>query len=140
MTHEINIYGDIVPFKWLNDGSEYDLKDLNASLSAITPEEGDELIVNIHTFGGCTSTAFGIYNKLQRFRDQNKITLTTRVDGWCASSGVIILLAGDRRIGNQFAEPFVHNAWTFTMGDKNDHQKQMEDLARVDDQIASLYS
>jgi len=140
MTHEINIYGDIVPFKWLNDGSEYDLKDLNASLSAITPEENDELIVNIHTFGGCTSTAFGIYNKLQRFRDQNKITLTTRVDGWCASSGVIILLAGDRRIGNQFAEPFVHNAWTFTMGDKNDHQKQMEDLARVDDQIASLYS
>src|SRR5690606_19483923 len=58
----------------------------------------------------------------------------------CASSGVIVLLAGDRRIGNQFAEPFVHNAWTFTMGDKNDHQKQMEDLARVDDQIASLYS
>lgn len=140
MTHEINIYGDIVPFKLFNDGSEYDLKDLNASLSAIAPEENDELIVNIHTFGGCTSTAFGIYNKLQRFRDQNKITLTTRVDGWCASSGVIVLLAGDRRIGNQFAEPFVHNAWTFTMGDKNSHQKQMEDLARVDDQIASLYS
>ena len=138
--HEINIYGDIVPFKFYNDGTEYDLKDLNNSLSAISTEENDELIVNIHTFGGCTATAFGIYNKLQRFRDQNKISLTTRVDGWCASSGVIILLAGDRRIGNQFAEPFVHNAWTFTMGDKNDHQKQMEDLARVDDQIASLYA
>src|SRR5690606_6976510 len=55
-------------------------------------------------------------------------------------SGVIILLAGDRRIGNQFAEPFVHNAWTFTVGDKNNHQKQMEDLARVDDQIATLYA
>lgn len=140
MTHEINIYGDIVPFKWFNDGSEYDLKDLNNSLSTITPAEGDELIANIHTFGGCTATAFGIYNKLQRFRDQNKINLTTRVDGWCASSGVIILLAGDRRIGNQFAEPFVHNAWTFTVGDKNNHEKQMEDLARVDDQIATLYA
>lgn len=138
--HEINIYGDIVPFKWFNDGSEYDLKDLNDSLSGITTEADDELIVNIHTFGGCTATAFGIYNKLQRFRDQNKIKLTTRVDGWCASSGVIILLAGDRRIGNQFAEPFVHNAWTFTMGDKNQHQKHMEDLARVDDQIATLYA
>lgn len=140
MTHEINIYGDIVPFKWFNDGSEYDLKDLNNSLSTISTEEGDELIANIHTFGGCTATAFGIYNKLQRFRDQNRIKLTTRVDGWCASSGVIILLAGDRRIGNQFAEPFVHNAWTFTVGDKNNHEKQMEDLARVDDQIATLYA
>src|SRR5690606_23692947 len=103
MTHEINIYGDIVPFKWLNDGSEYDLKDLNASLSAIVPEEYDELIVHIHSFWCCTSTAVGIYNKLQRFRDQNKITLATRVDGWCASSGVIVLLAGHRRVGNQFA-------------------------------------
>lgn len=138
--HEINIYGDIVPFKWFNDGSEYDLKELNKALGNIFAEEGDELIANIHTFGGCTATAFGIYNKLQRFRDQNKIKLTTRVDGWCASSGVIILLAGDRRIGNQFAEPFVHNAWTFTMGDKNEMQKQMEELSRVDDQIASLYA
>lgn len=138
--HEINIYGDIVPFKFFNDGGEYDLKDLNDSLQAISPTENDELIVNIHTFGGCTATAFGIYNKLQRFRDQNKVSLTTRVDGWCASSGVIILLAGDRRIGNQFAEPFVHNAWTMSMGDKNEHQKQMEDLARVDDQIATLYA
>ena len=138
--HEINIYGDIVPFKFYNDGTEYDLKDLNNSLSAISTEESDELIVNIHTFGGCTATAFGIYNKLQRFRDQNKILLTTRVDGWCASSGVIILLAGDKKIGNQFAEPFVHNAWTFTMGDKNVMQKQMEELSRVDDQIATLYA
>ena len=140
MIHEINIYGDIVPFHcgW---GDEYSLKDLNADLARLTVAENDELIVNIHTFGGCTATAFGILNKLQRFKKEKNIALTTRVDGWCASSGVIILLSSDtKRIGNSYAEPFIHNAWTLTMGDKNNHQKVAEDLARVDDQIATLYS
>ena len=137
---EINIYGDIVPFKWMNDGSEFDLKDINTLLSNLDINEGDELVVNIHTFGGCTTTAFGIYNKLLRFKNEKNITLTTRVDGFCASSGVILLLAGDKRIGNQFAEPFIHNAWTVTMGDANEMKKQFEELEKVNSQIANLYA
>ena len=138
---EIYIYGDIVPFKWYNDGSEYDLSDLNASLSGISMEAGEELIVNIHTFGGCTLTAFGIFNKLRRFATDNKIKLTTRIDGYCASAGVSIFLAGDRRIGNSYAEPFVHNAWTWMMGgDKKEAQKIAEDLTKTDNNIAALYA
>ncbi|MDV4026132.1 hypothetical protein CMT52_17510, partial [Elizabethkingia anophelis] len=140
MTHEIKIYGDIVPFKWNDGGDEYELKDLNNSLASLTLEENDELIVGIHTFGGDTATAFGIYNTLRNLKQRKNIQLTTRVDGWCASSGVMILLAGDKRIGNKYAEPFIHNAWTVTMGDKNDHKKTQEDLARVDNQIANLYA
>ncbi len=140
MTHEINIYGDIVPFKWYNDGSEFDLASLNDALKDITFEDNDNLNVNIHTFGGCTTTAFGIYNKLLNLKKRHNITITTHIDGYCASSGVIILLAGDNKIGNAYAEPFIHNAWTWTMGDKNEHQKQMEDLQRVDNQIATLYA
>ena len=137
---EIKIYGDIVPFKWFNDGSEYDLKDLDTALSALSMKEGEELIIGIHTFGGCTTTAFGIFSKLRRFKKENKINLTTRVEGWCASSGVIVLLAGDKRIGNKFTEPFVHNAWTWVMtANKRDAEKIMEDLTKVDDQIATLY-
>lgn len=138
---EIYIYGDIVPFKWYNDGSEYDLSDLNNSLSGLSMEAGEELIVNIHTFGGCTLTAFGIFNKLRRFATDNKIKLTTRIDGYCASAGVSIFLAGDRRIGNSYAEPFVHNAWTWMMGgDKKEAQKIAEDLTKTDNNIAALYA
>ena len=138
---EIYIYGDIVPFKWYNDGSEYDLSDLNNSLSGLSMEAGEDLIVNIHTFGGCTLTAFGIFNKLRRFATDNKIKLTTRIDGYCASAGVSIFLAGDRRIGNSYAEPFVHNAWTWMMGgDKKEAQKIAEDLTKTDNNIAALYA
>src|SRR5690606_8133793 len=100
---EISIYGEIVPFKWWEGGFEYDLSDLNKSLEALASiAEGEELIVNIHSPGGCTITGFSIYNKLRRFKNEKKINLTTRIDGYCCSIGVTIFLAGDKRIGNAF--------------------------------------
>ncbi len=140
MTHEINIYGDIVPFKEHNDGSEFDIASLNEALNAITFQENDELVLNIHTFGGCTTTAFNIYNRILNVKQRNNISITTHIDGYCASSGVIILLAGDKRIGNQFVEPFIHNAWTFSVGDAKEHQKKADDLERLNNQIAKLYA
>ncbi len=124
--HEINIYGDIVPFKWYDDGSEFDVSDFNKAIKEIDFKDGDELIFNIHTFGGCTTTAFNIYNKILNIKQRHNLTVTTHIDGYCASSGVILLLAGDKRIGNAYAEPFIHNAWTMTVGDDKEHQKQME--------------
>ena len=139
-THEINIYGDIVPFKWMNDGSEFDRADLNNAIDNLDLQEGDELIYNINTFGGCTTTAFTMYNKLKRVKNEKKITLTSRADGYCASSGVILLLAGDKKIGNKYLKPFVHNAWTWAMGDKNETKKAFEELDKVDNEIAELYA
>lgn len=139
---EISIYGEIVPFKWWDGGFEYDLSDLNKSLEALADiAEGEELIVNIHSPGGCTITGFSIYNKLRRFKNEKKINLTTRIDGYCCSIGVTIFLAGDKRIGNAFAEPFVHNAWTWTWEDidKKKATKMAEDLTRTDNTIASQY-
>lgn len=140
MTHEINIYGDIVPFKWSNDGSEYDRSDLNTAIDSLILNEGDELIYNIHTYGGCTTTAFSMYNKLKRVKNEKKITLTSRADGYGASSGVILLLAADKRIGSKYLKPFVHNAWTWVMGDKKEVKKVYEELEKVDSEIADLYS
>lgn len=143
MKHEIKIYGDIVPFKWLNDGSEYDLKDLSDSLDALDIKEGEEIKVRIHTFGGDTTTAFAMYNLLKRFKAENKISIRTIVDGYCASSGVILLLSGDRdkRTGSKYLKPFVHNAWSWMLsGDKKEAKKIFEELDIVDNEIAELYS
>ena len=104
-------------------------------------KKGDELIYNIHTFGGCTTTAFAMYNKLLRVKSEKEITLTSRADGFCASSGVILLLAGDKKIGSNFLKPFVHNAWTW--GDavnKEEAKKTYEELEQVDNSIAQLYA
>ncbi|QGZ15849.1 capsid maturation protease [Elizabethkingia phage TCUEAP1] len=138
--HNLTIYGDIVPFRYYDN--EVDLATVRNSLNSFDVNEGDRIIIDIHSQGGDTTTAFGILNMLQRFKNDHKVTLVTRVDGWCASSGVILLLAGDIRIGNSFAEPFVHNAWSYVSGGQNkeDLKKVYESLELTDNMIATLYA
>ena len=45
-------------------------------------------------------------------------------------------------MGNAYAEPFVHNAWTIMWDgvDKKSAKKLFEDLSKTDNQIAALYA
>ncbi|GEM_PF-1018171 len=140
MKHEIKLYGEIINLVWAEEGFQYiDVEYVDKELSKLSVLPGDEVIFNIHSLGGDTAIAFAIYNKIRRFGKENNVSITTRIDGYCASAGVTLLLAGDRRIGNKFAEPFVHNAWTYVVGDKNEIEKQFEELEKTDNMIASLY-
>jgi ATP-dependent Clp protease protease subunit len=137
--HKIFISGDIIPFGDYNDC--YSIQSLNNDLNGLkNVAENDTLIVDINTFGGDTETGFAMYNQLRRFKTENKINLTTRVTGYCASIGTVILLAGDKRIGNKLNQPFVHNAWTLAVGDSNEMQKIADDLQKTNEKIASLYA
>jgi ATP-dependent protease ClpP protease subunit len=139
MNNTIFINGDIVPFA--SGYSElYDIAMLNNDLNAIDKTELKELIVDINTFGGDVTTGFAMANILKRFASENSISLTTRISGYCSSIGTVIFLAGDKRIGNEYADFFVHNAWTFAVGDKNEMKKQYENLEEVSNKIAKYYS
>ncbi len=140
MKHEIKLYGEIINLVWADESFQYiDVEYVDQELSKLSVSPRDEVVFNIHSLGGDTAVAFAIYNKIRRYGKENKVKITTRIDGYCASSGVILLLAGDRRIGNRYAEPFVHNAWTMVLGDKNETQKVLEELDKTDNMIASLY-
>ncbi|MBE4949902.1 ATP-dependent Clp protease proteolytic subunit [Chryseobacterium culicis] len=140
MKHEIKLYGEIINLVWAEESFLYiDVEYVDQELSKLSVSPRDEVVFNIHSLGGDTAVAFAIYNKIRRFGKENKVKITTRIDGYCASSGVILLLAGDRRIGNRYAEPFVHNAWTFIMGDKEEASQAYEELEKTDNMIASLY-
>lgn len=140
MKHEIKLYGEIINLVWAEEGFQYiTFEYVDQELSKLSVSPRDEVVFNIHSLGGDTAVAFAIYNKIRRYGKENKVKITTRIDGYCASSGVILLLAGDRRIGNRYAEPFVHNAWTFVMGDKEEASQAYEELEKTDSMIASLY-
>jgi ATP-dependent protease ClpP protease subunit len=139
MNNTIFINGDIVPFGYGQSGV-YDIETLNNDLNAIDKTDLKELIVDINTFGGCVTSGFAMANTLRRFATENSIEITTRISGYCSSIGTVIFLAGDKRIGNEYADFFVHNAWTFAVGDKNEMKKQYEDLKETSNQIAKYYS
>jgi ATP-dependent protease ClpP protease subunit len=139
MNNTIFINGDITPFAYGWDGL-YDIANLNNDLNAIDKTDLKELIVDINTFGGDVTAGFAMANILRRFASENSIEITTRISGYCSSIGTVIFLAGDKRIGNEYADFFVHNAWTFAVGDKNEMKKQYENLDEVSNKIAKYYS
>jgi ATP-dependent protease ClpP protease subunit len=75
-----------------DDSIESLTNDLNGLKNVV---ENDTLIVDINTFGGNAETGFAMYNQLLRFKTENKINLTTRITGYCASIARVTLLAGD---------------------------------------------
>jgi ATP-dependent protease ClpP protease subunit len=139
MNNTIFINGDIVAFA---NGKKdcYDIANLNNDLNAIDKTDLTELMVDINTFGGCVTSGFAMANTLRRFATENSIEITTRISGYCSSIGTVIFLAGDKRIGNDYADFFVHNAYTMAKGDSNEMLKQYQDLKETSNQIAKYYS
>jgi ATP-dependent protease ClpP protease subunit len=133
------INGDITPFAYGWDGL-YDIAMLNNDLNAIDKTDLTELIIDINTFGGDVTTGFAMANILKRFATENSVEITTRISGYCSSIGTVIFLAGDKRVGNDYADFFIHNAYTMAKGDSNEMLKQYQDLKETSNQIAKYYS
>lgn len=136
---EVTIYGEIVPFQdtWIEENGYFNLKLLNNQLAKA---EGKPLLVRINSYGGDVDEGFAIYQALRRYATENKVEITTRADGRCASIATVIFLAGDKRIVNEYVSPFVHNAWTYAIGDANELSRIAVDLEATNQRIAEHYA
>lgn len=122
-TAELDIYGDITSWPWLeSDVSAYNLSQQLAQLDDVT-----EINVNINSYGGEVAEGLAIYNALMR----HPARVTTRCDGFACSIASVIFMAGDERVMNQASLLMIHNAWTYASGDANKLRKQADDLDTI---------
>lgn len=122
-TAELEIYGDITSWPWLeSDVSAYNLSQQLAQLDDVT-----EINVNINSYGGEVAEGLAIYNALMR----HPARVTTRCDGFACSIASVIFMAGDERVMNQASLLMIHNAWTYASGDANELRKQADDLDTI---------
>ena len=131
----ITIQGEIIPFESWGDGF-VSLKEVESQLNA---SSGD-ITININSIGGDVDEGFMIYSAIRRHAKDKGVNVTTYAKGRVSSIATVIFLAGDDRIGNRFVEPFVHNAWTYAVGDANELTRVAADLERVNKRIASFYA
>lgn len=138
--HEIKIYGEIVPFseKWITDQGGY--VNLDEVQRQLKEANGEDVTVKIRSFGGDVETGFTIYNELRRYAKDNKAKVTTLGEGQVASIATVIFLAGDERILTEHTEPFVHNAWTYEMGDSKTLKRVADVLEKCNTKIAEHYA
>lgn len=126
MAFEIKIYGDISDQRGEN---LFTLEDLQDQLKNYNGEES--VLVRLKTNGGLVDEGFAIYNELRRFSKEKNVKIITRADGFVASIGTVIFLAGNKRILSQYIDPFFHKASGNT--DK-------EHLKKINTRIAEFYA
>lgn len=136
---KVQIYGEIVPFQdeWIIENGFCNLTHVNAQLEAAG---GKDVEVAVNSPGGDVDEGFAIYTALRRYAKDNKATITTRADGRVASIATIIFLAGDKRIGSKYIEPFVHNARWFQDGDAEALKKASIVLEDANEKMARFYA
>lgn len=138
--HEIKIYGEIVPFEeqWIIDQGGY--VNLSTVQEQLAKADGKDVTVKIRSFGGDVQTGFDIYNELRRYAKDKKAKVTTLGEGQVASIATVIFLAGDERVLTEHTQPFVHNAWTYTMGDSKELLRVATELESCNQKIAEHYA
>lgn len=137
--HEIKIYGEIVPFQdsWIIENGYCNLTHVQSQLKEAN---GEDVKVRLNSFGGDVEEGFAIYSELRRYAKENNAKITTLAEGRCASIATVIFLAGDTRILNEYVQPFVHNAWTYAIGDAKQVMRIAEDLEKASKMIAEHYA
>lgn len=127
---EIAIFDDIGP-SWLGlIGAQGFKRDLEA-LGDVS-----EIRVLINSHGGDVSEGTAIYNLLKDHRAK----VTTEVVGMAASIASLIFEAGDVRRVAENAALMIHLPWTITIGDEQDHEKQLQLLKSAGVQSAKTYA
>lgn len=140
MAYEIKIYGEIIPFEdnWIIEQGGYsNLTDLQNQLKKA---EGADVRVRINSCGGDCDTGFAMYAELRRYAKDNNANVETFGEARVASIATVIFLAGDKRTLTEHTEPFVHNAWTYTMGDSKQIMRAAVQLDDYNKKIANHYA
>lgn len=136
MAYKILISGDISGSSGIG---VYSVSDISSQL---TKAKGDDLLIDINSYGGCVQTGFAIYAELRRYAKTNNATITTRANGFVASIATVIFLAGDKRIVNEYLQPFVHLPRTVGMDYSNADElaKEAISLEATTNLLAKFYS
>lgn len=129
---ELLIY-DEIGAGW--DGTGVSAESFIESIKSIGLKAGDELTVRINSPGGSYFDGVTIYNYLRSLASR----VLVRVDGVAASAASIVAMAGDRVEMPENAFLFIHNPWTFAMGDANALRKQADDLDKLRESALATY-
>lgn len=138
MEYRFKIKGIIVPesYGWMG---EFDPTMLDEHL---TLADGQDLFIDIDSVGGCVTSGLSMYVSLRRYADEHQAKITTRTSGFVASIATAVFLAGERRIVNEFMQPFIHEPyyeWTESQT-SDDFKKDYQELEKSKQLIAEFYS
>lgn len=129
---EVMIYDFIGKSFW--DDSGVSAKGFAQEIKALGDVQ--EIVVRINSPGGDVWDGLAIYNTL----NQHPARKIVEIEGLAASAASFIAMAGDEIRMAENGIMMIHCAHFLTMGNRADHEKGAEVLAKHDEQIAGTYA
>lgn len=99
-----------------------------------TVDDNDEYEVRINTYGGDLFAALAFMSIL---KDKN---VTAYVDGVCASAGTVISSKANRALMNKDGFLFIHNPFSFMIGDYRTMEEESKALEKASSNLANMYA
>ncbi len=128
---EIMIYGRIGASYW--DDSGISAKDITDELAGIPRDR--EILVRVNSEGGSVKDGLAIYNALKDRKDKT----TCRIDGWAVSIASVFPLACGRVISPKQCVWMIHEPWSLTQGNAEDHRRAVAMLDAHAETLVSAY-
>jgi ATP-dependent Clp protease protease subunit len=134
---EIYCYGDIWDSFWFWDPANpppgYVTQD--AIKEALGQAGGKPILFRIHSSGGDMMAASAIRALLMSYQGR----VTCQVDGLCASAATYIATAGAKVTMQDSAFFMIHDPWTITIGNVDDHRVTISMLKELKKGIVEAY-
>lgn len=129
--HVLTLSGNVQKKYWRDD-DVINAKDIRESLESVT----DDIVIKLNSPGGDVFEGIEIYNYLK----DHPSNVTVEVTGIAASAATFITAGANEVIMNVGTSLMIHEASTFTWGNKSDIQKTLNALETIDESILSIYS
>jgi ATP-dependent protease ClpP protease subunit len=97
---------------------------------------GEDVTINVNSPGGAVFSGYGIGSELRRYSGK----VTVRITGLAASIASYIATQADYVIAEEQSNVMIHDPATVTAGNSKDHQKSVELLERLGQQMAQSYA
>lgn len=134
---EIYCYGDIMDSYWFYDPVHPPLGYVtqDAMKEALDQAAGKPVLFRIHSSGGDMMTASTIRSMLMSYPGK----VTCQIDGLCASAATYIATAGSKVQMQDSAFFMIHDPWTITIGNVDDHRVTISMLKELKKGIVEAY-
>lgn len=129
--HVLTLSGNVQKKYWRDD-DVINAKDIRESLESVT----DDIVIKLNSPGGDVFEGIEIYNYLK----DHPSNVTVEVTGVAASAATFITAGANEVIMDVGTSLMIHEASTFTWGNKSDIQKTLNALETIDESILSIYS
>ena len=128
---ELYIYGTIGEDFFGESTSAESVRDQLAEIGSDEPVN-----VRINSGGGDAFAGVAMRSLLERHNGPVDVT----IDGLAASAASIVAMAGESIAMSHGSMMMIHEPWTFTIGDRAEHERTIGLLDKLTESLANIYS